>query len=69
MLASCFIEVERGGGAAVAKEMGYRRVRNRRGKMKYFPVCVCSVSLPSRVANHCAQRNMNQFSMQFIFTL
>lgn len=39
-----------GRGAAVAKEMGYRRAKQQRKRvkdqMKYIPVCVC-------VSNHC----------------
>lgn len=49
-----------GGGAAVAKEMGYRRAKQQRKRvkdqMKYIFLCVCIESLPSRVAKLCTVR-------------
>lgn len=70
-------EGQRGGGAdvgegAVAKEMGYRRAKQQRKRvkdqMKYIPVCVhpCIESLPSRVAKLCTEReerNMHKFAV------
>lgn len=60
-----------GGEGAVAKEMGYRRAKQQRKRvkdqMKYIPLCVCIESLPSRVAKLCINLQFDLFSIYCIY--
>lgn len=64
-----------GGEGAVAKEMGYRRAKQQRKRvkdqMKYIPVCVCVrlciESLPSRVAKLCINLQFDLLSIYCIY--